>query len=215
MNLQSKHGLGILGEEDKPVSILSKSGHNSCAETWNHIRSKNQEVSCWKLVWFPRHIPKHTFIGWLAIQNRLATKDKFLWGLNVDPQCALRRSRREDEDHLFFQCPFSNWCLVRHPKFHWNEVISWGEAVVCQLALWSSIYHIWQLCNAVIHQGRINSEEVILKMIKYEVNCRLESQKGFCNSVINRAICCFWGVSHSVLRDTPLGGSPVCFSVSY
>lgn len=22
----------------------------------------------------------------------------------------------------------SNWCLVRHPKFHLNEVISWGEA---------------------------------------------------------------------------------------
>lgn len=92
MNLQSKPGLGILGEEDKPVSILSKSGHNSCAETWNHIRSKVQEVSCWKIVWFPRHIPKHTFTGWLAIQNRLATKDKFLWGLNVDPQSALHRS---------------------------------------------------------------------------------------------------------------------------
>ena len=22
----------------------------------------------------------------------------------------------------------SNWGFVRHPKFHWNEVMSWGEA---------------------------------------------------------------------------------------
>lgn len=66
----------------------------------------------------------------------------------------------------------------------------------------------------MIHQGRIKSEEGILQAIKRS-KVQLESQKGFCNSIINRAICCFWGVSHSVLRDAPLGGSPVCFSVSY
>lgn len=52
-------------------------------------------------------------------------------------------------------------------------------------------------------------------MIKWEVKCRLESQKDFCNSVINKAICCFWCVSHSVFRDTSLGWIPFCFSVSY
>lgn len=45
--------------------------------------------------------------------------------------------------------------------------------------------------------------------------CSLKSPKGFCSSVINRAICCFWGVSYSVLRDTSLGWPLVCFSVPY
>ena len=40
----------------------------------------------------------------------------------------------------------------------------------------------------------------------------MESQKDFCNSVINKAICCFWCVSHSV---TLLLTKPFYFSVSY
>ena len=167
--------LVILGQEDKPVWIASKSGHYSCAETWNQIIGKNLEVSWWKVVWFPNHIPKHAFMGWLVIQNR--PKDRLLqWGLNINQQYALYRSSREDRDHLIFQCLFtkriwkiiSNWCLVRHQKFHQNEVMSWGKtelrgkslkSVVCRLALWSGMYHIWQQRYAVIHQGRIKYKE--------------------------------------------------------
>ena len=138
--------LVILGQEDKPVWIASKSGHYSCAETWN----QNLEVRWWKVFWFPSHIPKHAFIGWLVILDR--PKDRLLqWGLNIDQKYALYRSSREDRDHLIFQCPFTkriwkiilNWCLVRHLKLYCNEVNSWGKtelkgkslkSVVCRLA---------------------------------------------------------------------------------
>jgi len=33
--------LVVLGEEDKPVWIPSKSSHYTCAKPWNHTRSKN------------------------------------------------------------------------------------------------------------------------------------------------------------------------------
>ena len=38
-------------------------------------------------------------------------------------------------------------------------------------------WHIWQQCNAMVHQGRINSEEGILKMITWEVKCRIGNLK--------------------------------------
>ena len=27
------------------------------------------------IIWFPKVIPKHVFIGWLTVHNRLLTKD--------------------------------------------------------------------------------------------------------------------------------------------
>ena len=38
-------------------------------------------------------------------------------------------------------------------------------------------WHIWQQCNAMIHQGRIKSEEGIPKMITWEVKCRIGNLK--------------------------------------
>jgi hypothetical protein len=48
------------------------------------LELSKREVQWWKLLWFPNTILKHGFIGWLAIQNRLATKGRLLqWGLGV------------------------------------------------------------------------------------------------------------------------------------
>ena len=46
------------------------------AEVWSVIRKKKRVV--WhKLVWFNLNMPKHDFISWLAILNRLPTKDRW------------------------------------------------------------------------------------------------------------------------------------------
>ena len=62
-----------LKDEDKALWQATKSGKFSCAATYAEIIDKSSEVEWWKLVWFHLIIPKHLFIGWLAIINKLST----------------------------------------------------------------------------------------------------------------------------------------------
>lgn len=138
------------------------------------------------------------------------------WGICADASCGICRNRIEDSDHLFLECPLSMlvWktttgcCFIRNPKFHWQDIMLWGEdhlmrtilkSVICKIALWSTVYHLWQLKNSIPHQGKINSEESISRTIKWEVKERVESKGGFCNSLLNTAQCCSWGNSSSAL----------------
>jgi hypothetical protein len=86
--------------------------------------------------------------------------------------------------------------LVVNPSLQWNDILEWGmshwkRAPVLKLAWWAAVYHIWWQRNVVLHQGLINSEEGILKMI---------IAGHFCNSVLNRTVCYLWGISFSILN---------------
>uniref|UniRef100_A0A2N9IVN5 Reverse transcriptase zinc-binding domain-containing protein n=1 Tax=Fagus sylvatica TaxID=28930 RepID=A0A2N9IVN5_FAGSY len=135
VDIQSKLSMVHIGDCDKAIWMLNSSGKFTCADTWQHLKVKQIEVNWWKLVWFTNAIPKHSFIGWLTIRNRLVTKDRLLqWGLGVDPMCLFCRQNLEDQDHLFFKCPFTNriWknimglCLVSDASDDWHLLVDWG-----------------------------------------------------------------------------------------
>jgi hypothetical protein len=135
VDIQSKLSMVHIGDCDKAIWMLNSSGKFTCADTRQHLRVKQIEVNWWKLVWFTNAIPKHSFIGWLTIRNRLVTKDRLLqWGLGVDPMCLFCRQNLEDQDHLFFKCPFTNriWknimglCLVSDASDDWHLLVDWG-----------------------------------------------------------------------------------------
>ena len=52
---------------------------------------------------------------------------------------------------------------------------------------WPTVYHIWLQRNANIHQGRLPSEEAMVKIIRWEVKNRVECNS-YCNSAQNRRI---------------------------
>ena len=86
--------------------------------------------------------------------------------------------------------------LVVNPSLQWNDILEWGvshwkRAPVLKFAWWAAVYHIWWQRNAVLHQGLINFEEGILKMIR---------GGHFYNSVLNRIVCYLWGLSFSILN---------------
>ena len=129
VEVQSKLSLFHLRESDRVIWNLNSSGKFTIADTWQHLRMKQTEVQWWKLLWFPTTIPKHSFIGCLAIKNRLTTKNRLLqWGIGVDPLCKFCIHQMEDREHLFFQCSFTNriWkvimalCLVSDAPVDWN-----------------------------------------------------------------------------------------------
>lgn len=97
--------------------------------------------------------PKATFIVWLALKNRLATKERLLkWNMQIDGACVLCQSLTENLEHLFFECSFSSFIwrsvLQRLGMFrviqHWQKEVEWAakksistkpKDKVCSMAL--------------------------------------------------------------------------------
>ncbi|KAL0444936.1 UNVERIFIED_CONTAM: hypothetical protein Slati_2216300 [Sesamum latifolium] len=75
-------------------------------------------------------IPRHRFILWLAVLERLSTLDK-PWLQHLGTDCVLcHSSTPETHDHLFFRCPFASECLSeirRVVRLHW-PYNSWALA---------------------------------------------------------------------------------------
>jgi len=107
--IQSKLPEVPIGEVDKPVWIIARSGSYVCSDTWNHLRRKKDEVSWWPLVWHSFSIPTQAFILWLAVLNRLTTGDRLIaWGFQGDSNCTFCRGEIQSQNHMFFLRGFSS-----------------------------------------------------------------------------------------------------------
>ncbi|XP_060202516.1 uncharacterized protein LOC132630951 [Lycium barbarum] len=64
-------------------------------------------------------LPRHHFILWLAVQNRLATVDRLAkWNIQVPMECVMCSSQAvETMQHLFFDCTYS--------KYIWHTILTW------------------------------------------------------------------------------------------
>ena len=80
-------------------------------------------------MWSTFNVPKHAFISWLAILNRLRTKDKLrALGITMDESCAFC-SEQETRDHLFFECSFTKelWIEVLQMRGLRRKVLPWDH----------------------------------------------------------------------------------------
>ncbi|KAI8534468.1 hypothetical protein RHMOL_Rhmol10G0092200 [Rhododendron molle] len=102
--------------EDSVVWTLTASGSFSVNSAWQALRSKSSEVFWFNTVWYRWHVPRWSFILWLAVLGRLSTKDRLrVWGLLSDSSCALCHGGPESHSHLFFDCSFPSliWKAVK------------------------------------------------------------------------------------------------------
>jgi hypothetical protein len=85
VDIQSRLPKIQLGDEDKPVWTISWKGVFVSSNTWDFMRKMKQEVRWWPIVWFPQAIPKQAFILFLAVLNRLSTRERVVaWGVQGD-----------------------------------------------------------------------------------------------------------------------------------
>ncbi|XP_026431629.1 uncharacterized protein LOC113328844 [Papaver somniferum] len=146
------------------------------------------------LVWFKKHIPRHSFISWLAFHRRLKTRSKLLgWGTISDASCILCGEAMETEDHLFHDCMFSSgiWngillklVYVRVLPNTWEEEIYWclqnfkghdSVAVINRLVLNAFIYHIWRERNNIIFRSSFNSQDQVSLLIVQDVRFKVSA----------------------------------------
>ena len=136
------------------------------AEGYEILRYHNSEVEWHTLVWNKWKVPKCSFIAWLAMQNRLLTRDRLnAMGITNDVVCLLCNVENETTAHLFFECTYSHFVMINCAMEllqvqQWPE--DWREWITTQgqpgiykqrfkLLVTIVIYNIWLERNKRYH----------------------------------------------------------------
>nr|KAJ0221413.1 hypothetical protein LSAT_V11C200101220 [Lactuca sativa] len=169
------------------------------------------KVSWVHLVWFKHSIPSHSFILWLAIQERLLTQDRMrFWDKKKNLNCVFCNTQQDSHSHLFFECPYSSsiWDVVKDRVEIRNNSSGWKELVedlmilfkgnnisifIMKIAFAATVYHVWKERNSRLFRKGKNMEEKIILNIFEEIRLKLIGLKGdflgFDNEVKRK-----WGV---------------------
>ncbi|XP_056689712.1 uncharacterized protein [Spinacia oleracea] len=90
------------------VDQFVQAGKFRIQKMYKFLHPVGDQVGWKRLICNSHASPKSTFIAWLAVQNRLATKDRLIsWQLNIDGTCGLCQLENESLAHLFFSCPYA------------------------------------------------------------------------------------------------------------
>lgn len=126
------------------------------------------------MLWHSWHVPRFSFILWLAIRGRLRTMDRYHNSIDSPLTCYLCNEQNESHDHLFFSCKYSNhiWREVSHrAAIHWQGPtwkLAWEDFVSnsrgcrkSKLKLWglvfsAAIYHLWRERNLRRHNNHFS-----------------------------------------------------------
>ena len=134
-------------------------------------------------------IPKHRYIFWLAMLDKLKTRDKLkLMGVIDDESCSICHASKESIEHLFFECKFSSSCLSLLSawlgiRFHMRKLstISPGTWKVPKLmkqlviaSICSLIYLIWKARNTCVWQLHNSTPVAIMKELKLSISYRFK-----------------------------------------
>ncbi|GJU10211.1 RNA-directed DNA polymerase, eukaryota, reverse transcriptase zinc-binding domain protein [Tanacetum coccineum] len=196
--------------KDEPDKVLwaTKQGKLvkfSTNQVWRDIRSDGNKVQWDKLVWFSQCIPRHTFILWLAIKEKLITQDKLLqWYPQNVVCCPYCKEKPDSHEHLFFQCKTvaevwktvkekariksnaTNWAdIIKDMTLNKNQNNIW--CIIGKLCLAATVYNVWHERNCRIFKNECRDKEVITKLIVDDVRSRLMTLKTRKSNAVNVA----------------------------
>ena len=174
-------------------SAILKNGQFSIKQVYNKLRPQPPKVPCRRIICNSLATPKSLFITWLAVQNRLFTKDRMLhWHMSCDPMCVLCGSVPESVDHLFFSCAFSKTVrLMLLAQLRFRNMITYFTSVVQWVAMHGRktcpqsrllvmgfaevVYCIWLQRNAKICHGSCKEPSSVFRDVLTHVLCRCPS----------------------------------------
>ncbi|GJU04828.1 RNA-directed DNA polymerase, eukaryota, reverse transcriptase zinc-binding domain protein [Tanacetum coccineum] len=181
------------GEKDK-IMWLDNSGNPTkftMCKVYDDLRCHCEDVNWSKLVWFSQCIPKHSFILWLAVQERLLTQDRLkMWGSYDMMVCGLCMMDEESHNHLFFQCEYSKaiWKKLQLMMGSnissqcWKDTVEFMSNKPCFNNIWSiirrlclgaSVYFIWQERNFRLFRDQKRDWKCLLNIVCDTIRARL------------------------------------------
>ncbi|CAM8962899.1 unnamed protein product [Rhodiola kirilowii] len=149
--------------------VLSWKGVDNCFQwkgSYDLLKGDIQEKLWAELVWADLSPPKHNFCAWLAIQNKIQTRDRLVLEGDIDRRCCWCRHHPESHEHIFFKCSSMH---VLKPLFDvagssihwesWDDVMEWRtqriwkskeEKEITSFIINAAIYEIWSNRNSTI-----------------------------------------------------------------
>ena len=152
--------------------------------SYDFFRAKGGKP-CWtKVVWHRSLMPKHAFILWLSLKERLLTRDKLSEHIE-DTSCVFCGSHLETIDHLFFQCRMSRqvWVDIKTWLGFTRELntikaaVKWTikeargtgvQAIAKRMGIACTVYCIWKHRNGKIFDGKATQPACIVRDIKMQ-----------------------------------------------
>ncbi|XP_056695649.1 uncharacterized protein [Spinacia oleracea] len=139
---------------------------------YNSLLPVNARQPWATVIWDRLGVPKHRFITWLAMLDRLNTKEKLMKiGVTDDNLCLLCGTVVENQNHLFFSCEYSSKCWDNvskwlgiapatsdlHKLIHWvqKRKISKFRKGVIITGILCTVYHIWKERNNALWNAQI------------------------------------------------------------
>ncbi|GJX80091.1 RNA-directed DNA polymerase, eukaryota, reverse transcriptase zinc-binding domain protein [Tanacetum coccineum] len=167
----------------------------SVSTAWADLSIVKPVVPWRKLVWFSQNVPRHAFMLWLAISQKLKTQDRMeKWLGFQDVKCSLCSSGSESHNHLFFECSYS-----LEVWNHFKELVKWNFAPIAlpdivhyavgrpinrsiwsilqRLTIGALVYFIWQERNLRRFQDKCRPVSELCGIIRDNVRLRLMSLK--------------------------------------
>ncbi|KAJ9535280.1 hypothetical protein OSB04_un001622 [Centaurea solstitialis] len=160
------------------------------AAVWSDFFEDFNDFRWANLIWFSHGIPRHAFILWLAIKERLRTFDRLnCWGLIQNSICVLCNDEVESHNHLFVDCGYVQevWrCCeglsgIEGVIFSFSgSHNSWANVIAClcnrpinksiwsvvqRLLLAAVVYFVWQEKNHRFHQAKCRSAVLLARQI--------------------------------------------------
>ncbi|XP_019223812.1 PREDICTED: uncharacterized protein LOC109205556 [Nicotiana attenuata] len=161
----------------------------SIRAVYNQLRGDFPKEEWSRLICNNKSCPRWKFILYLAVQEKLYTKDRLCnWGLQVDPVYALCEQELESHQHIFFLCRFSaqvwekllTWIGIKRRITDWKEELKWAadhmkgkgsKTMLYRMCITSAVYQIWLERNRRIFQQEKRSSEAITRQIIQEIHC--------------------------------------------
>jgi mannosylglycoprotein endo-beta-mannosidase len=187
------------------------SGKFSIASAWELLRARRPSNNMHQLLWFAGHIPRHSFILWLACLGRLRTMDRLSSaGIIQNATCIFCGLQTETHEHLFFICTTSRqvWETVTAraniywPCCNWSNLLQWGSTNYCKkndiqhtiarLVLSTTVYLLWQERNKRVFNSQYQTAPTLAEDIFQQVRSQISTMK-FSGRIPN-AICNIWGL---------------------
>ncbi|XP_074288080.1 uncharacterized protein LOC141613238 [Silene latifolia] len=167
-------------------------GEYQVSSGYQWLMGQQQAVQWYPMVWSRTIIPRHAFIGWLVMQERLITRDRLLsFGVITEAECVICSNQTETHAHLIYECMFSRQCWDLLSgwfgiSFSRSNVVDWflkwrcpslmkkqivGAAMV---ALW---YHIWNARNITRLEAKVMTPRYILMQVKHDIQLRCRERR--------------------------------------
>ncbi|XP_071726836.1 uncharacterized protein [Rutidosis leptorrhynchoides] len=155
----------------------------SVAKAWDSLRPRGNQVPWYSVVWYSHCIPRHAFLLWLVLGEKLKTQDKLKpWDVRdgSDLLCPLCKICPDSHTHLFFKCKYSAvvWSkLQRMLQFDvvsddWQVIVAkltpmavrnMAHVLVAKLCFAGAVYAIWQERNTRIFKHVCRTEQQVFE----------------------------------------------------